>query len=151
MERYNEAVTYLNSHPEAVLVLGVLALAVVMAFPWRKVDSEEWLDFIPRMKGRRMKRYRRNYVDQQATDDFVHAVEERVYQGIYTRDEAKELYRKMKQLFPIRDLFPAPALLKEAIKKRKALAIHEPVPLPGADIASAPKHAFDKPKKAKAA
>lgn len=151
MERYYEALRYLQGHPEAVIVLGVLALAIVMALPWWKVDSEEWLDFIPRMKGRRMRRYRKNYVDQQAIDDFTHSVEERVYQGIYSREEAKELYRKLKHAFPIRDLFPNPELLKENIKKRRALQIHAPVPLPDSDIPPPPKHAFDKPKKKKSA
>ena len=94
-----------------------------------------------------LRRARRNYVEQQMVDDFVNAIEERVYNGIITREEAKEVYRKLKQSFPIRDLFPSPELLKEAIKHRKAAGIHAPVPLPEAmsELKNRPKHMFDKP------
>lgn len=148
METLNEVINYIVVRPE-VVVLGVSS-SILLGYVWLSQETWEWLDFIPHRRGKRMRRHRRDYVDMQATDDFVNAVEERVYAGIYTREEAKELYRKMKLLFPIRNLFPAPELLKEAIKKRKANGVHEPVKLPDADIPAAPRHAFDKPKLVKA-
>lgn len=140
----NEVVKYVEARPE-VMVLGALCL-MLLYYLWSAQENWEWLDFIPHRRGKRMRKHRRDYVDMQATDDFVNAVEERVYSGIYTREEAKELYRKIKLLFPIRNLFPAPELLKENIKKRLASGTHAPVPLPDAIIKAPPKHAFDKPK-----
>lgn len=95
-----------------------------------------------------LRRKRREFVEQQAIDDFVNAVEERVYHGAYTRGEAKEIYRMFKQAFPkSRDLFPSPELLKEAIRRRHEAGIHKPVPLPGAlpELSGKRRHLFDKP------
>lgn len=127
-----------QANPEGWLVLGVLVvIALLLCLPWRKKNS-----------GVKMLRtVRREHVEQQAIDDFVSAIEERVYNGTYSRDEAKELHRKLKLAFPVRDLFPNPELLKEAILRRKALGIHDPVPLPPAMpelLKPRPKHMFDK-------
>lgn len=95
-----------------------------------------------------LRRARREFIKKQAVDDFVDRVEERFFQGIYTDAERKELYRDIKKCFPIRDVFPSPELLKEAINKRRALGIHNPVPLPDWKEKARPKHMFEKPAKA---
>lgn len=76
------------------------------------------------------RKQRWEYVKNLATYDFTDKIEERVAQGAMSRQEARELYRMMKQLFPVRSMFPAPELLKENIKKRRASGTHDPVPLP---------------------
>lgn len=76
------------------------------------------------------RKQRWDYVKNLATYDFTDKIEERVYQGAISREEARELYRMMKQLFPVRAMFPSPELLKENIKKRRTSGTHDPVPLP---------------------
>lgn len=95
-----------------------------------------------------LRKKRREFVEQQAIDDFVNSVEERVYHGAYTREEAKEVYRRFRQVFPrVRDLFPSTELLKEAIRRRREAGIHDPVPLPDAlpQLTGKRRHMFDKP------
>ena len=87
---------------------------------------------------------RREFVKRQAIDDTVNAIEERVAQGVYTREEANELLRELKKAWPVADLFPIPELLKGVIQKRIASGTHAPVELPGANPKPRPKHAFDK-------
>lgn len=111
----------------AVILMGVYAL-MHKHLSWNKWN---YWEVIPRLRGKAMRRARRNYVRSSAVDGFVGIVEERVYQGEYTRDEAREIYRDLKKAFPIHDLYPSPALLKENIKQRLARKNNDPVPLPG--------------------
>ncbi len=97
------------------------------------IQSREWLNYIPHRRGRVMRRARRDYVRTSTIDEIVNVIEERVYQGTYTREEAKELYRDLKKCFPVRDFFPNPEVLKDNIKKRRASGIHAPVALPGSE------------------
>lgn len=139
-----------QANPEGWLVLGVLVvIALLLCLPWRRnTTGLSHLDFSPKRRGKMLRKKRREYVEQQAIDDFVNSIEERVYHGAYSREEAKEIYRMFKNAFPrSRDLFPSGELLKEAIRHRKALNIHAPVELPDAlpQLTHKPKHAFDKP------
>lgn len=138
-----EVQTFYQTHQVFLLILGGL-IAVALCLPWHKTDNWEWLDFIPHRRGRMLRKARRQFIKQDAVDGFVSYVEDQVYHGTYTRDEAKELYREMKKTFPIRDLFPSPRLLKEAIRKRLASGIHTPVSLPDLKEKKKRKHAFDK-------
>jgi hypothetical protein len=111
--------------------VGLILLAIMFLCVDKLFTKEAgWLLAGPRRRGRMIRKARRQYVDQLATYDFVDKIEERIYQGAITRAEANELYRKMKQLFPIRNLFPSPELLKENIDKRLRKGTHAPVPLP---------------------
>lgn len=142
MDRYKEMLNYVRDiyyHDQVNwnVALGAMFLLVVYVLWLRYYNKEAewgWYDLLPRGRGKMLRRARRNYVKLQAIDDFVHMVEERVHQGIYTRAEAKELYREAKKTWPIKDLFPNKELLKEAIRHRKAADIHAPVPLPDANV-----------------
>jgi hypothetical protein len=103
-----------------------------------------WLAYRPKgyNRGKRMlRRARREFVDNLVTQEFVDSVEMNVYNGNITRQEASEVYRRMKQLFPIRNLFPKPELLKENIKKR--LGKHVEPNLPGKVVKIRAKNLFD--------
>lgn len=90
-----------------------------------------------------LQRERRKYVDVVVTDAFVSSVEDMVASDSITRKEASDTYRRLKQLFPIRDLFPSPEALKENIRRRLQLLKQEgPMPLP--DRKAKKKHMFDK-------
>ncbi len=128
-------------------LLAVMAGLCYAYAPWEKLDKQEWLTFTPHRRGKMLRRARRRFVEAQAIDDCVNAIEERVYAGVYTRDEAKELYRNLKKVWPVRDLFPCGEALKEAIRHRMEAKIHEPVKLPDTNK---PKHAFDNPRLKKA-
>jgi hypothetical protein len=130
---------YLNSGMIFICLLVALA-SLLIHLPFRA--DEEDFEGLPKRRGKMLRRQRREYVKTLAVDDFVDRVEERVYNGTITREEAKELYRDFKKCFPVKDLFPSPELLKEAIKRRLALGIHTPVELP--DKKAKPRHMFDK-------
>lgn len=72
-------------------------------------------------------------------DDFVSSVEDRVADGKVSREEATETYRRLKQLFPTRNLYPSVSWLKSSIEKRRQNGHHEPVLLPGETISSGKK------------
>jgi len=103
-----------------------------------------WLAYRPRsyQRGKRMlRRARRQFVDNLVTQDFVDSVETRVYNGEITRPEATEIYRRIKGLFPLRNLFPNPELLKENIRKR--LGKHTAPNFPDKKPVVRPKNLFD--------
>lgn len=104
------------------LTLGVGLLLTGYVLPsWR---TTKW------GQDRMARQARTQSVEAQAIEDFVHSVEERVASGDYTREEAKELYRKAKKAWPSSDLYPSTELLKEAIDKRMTSGDHAPVQLP---------------------
>lgn len=122
--------------------VGLAAVGITILCVDKLATKEAgWAFSLPRRRGRMIRKKRRQYVESLATYDFVDKIEERVYQGAITREEAKELYVMMKRLFPIRELFPSPELLKEAIKKRRHSGINDPVPLPPDDPAEVKKGA----------
>lgn len=103
-----------------------------------------WLAYRPKgyNRGKRMlRRARQEHVINLVTQEFVDSVEMKVYHGEITRTEATEVYRRMKQLFPIRNLFPSTELLKENIKKR--LGKHIEPNLPGKVVKVRAKNLFD--------
>lgn len=130
----------------AIVLMGAYALL----HPYLSWNTQTWsvYDLIPRRRGKAMRRARRNYVRSLAIDSFVHDVEELVYNGTFTREEAKEIYRDMKKCFPVSDLYPNVQLLKENINKRRASGIHAPVVLPDGEQKPIRRHLFDKPVKA---
>lgn len=90
-----------------------------------------------------LKRERRKYVDHVVTDAFVSSIEDMVASNALTRQEASETYRRMKQLFPIRDLFPSTEALKENIRRRLTVLKQEgAMPLPDRKVKK--KHMFSK-------
>lgn len=122
----------------ATFVILMLALAA------SQQSEPGWLAYRPKgyNRGKRMlRRARREFVDNLVAQEFVDTVEMHVYNGEITRQEATECYRRMKRLFPIRNLFPNPELLKENIKKR--LGKHVTPNLPGSAPKVRPKNLVD--------
>ena len=125
------------------IAMGVAVLIAMAYVPNWRTDNGDWLSFVPRRRGKMLRRERLRYVQSQAVDILVSGVEERVYSGEFTREEARDIYRDFKKCFPIRDLFPSPELLKDAIKRRRASHQHDPVALPDITPKRKAKHAFD--------
>jgi hypothetical protein len=119
-----------------VIIIMIAALGSV-SFPelklWGK-NLEDMLGYIPRRRGKNMRRARRDFIRSDTIDALVDHIEKRVAQGDYTRKEAKELYREARKAWEIKDLFPNPQLLKENIQKRINSGANNPVPLPGSTM-----------------
>lgn len=132
---WSDVLLFYKSYEVAIdLAVGAIAVCIIILVADKLLTKEAgWLMSRPRRRGRMFRKQRWEYVKNLATYDFTDKIEERVYQGAMTRAEAKELYRMMKQLFPVRSMFPAPELLKENIKKRRSSGTHDPVPLPDSD------------------
>lgn len=109
--------------------VGLLLVLLILAW-LSQFSNSDWLNSIPRRRGKTMRRARRNYIRSDFIDGAVHYIEERVYDNVYSREEAKEIYRDLKKCFPVRDFFPSPELLKENIRRRIASGTHAPVALP---------------------
>lgn len=90
-------------------------------------------------------RKREDEVIHKCVDGFVDWVEELVGAEEISRIEAQDVYRKLKRLFPIRDLFPSSAIMKEKLRQRQGT--HPEANFPDKDKWK-PKHMFDtKPKR----
>lgn len=80
-------------------------------------------------------RLRTGYMKQDAIDFFAYqftsVIEDKVADGEVTREDATEAYRRLKQLFPTRELYPSVGWLKSSIQKRRSNGHHDPVLLPG--------------------
>lgn len=129
---------------DAVVWIGVALILLLALAASQNNKPVWWAHFKPRSynRGKRMlRRARREFVDNLVAQEFVDTVEMHVYNGEITRQEATECYRRMKRLFPIRNLFPNPELLKENIKKR--LGKHTTPNLPGKTVTIRPKNLFD--------
>lgn len=129
---------------------NLLAGAALVAAMFKKELTRtkwEWWNTIPRRRGKMLRRERRNYVRLQTIDALVNYVEERVYNGEFTRAEASELYRDARKYWPVKDLFPSPELLKKNIEYRLKNQVNKDIPLPDRKE-KAPKHMFQKPVKA---
>lgn len=104
---------------ELVVLCLFLLLVIFISIPrketgWEVMPPRGW-----KRRGKNMRKQRQEDVDSLLTSDFVDRVETRVYNGEITRLEATEAYRKLKRLYPIRNLFPSVALLKEKLKARQ--------------------------------
>lgn len=143
---WTSAATLYRGNPEGWWLLGaVIGIVALTCVPWRR--NMEWVLSNPKGRGKMLRKKRREFVEQQAIDDFVHVVEERWFHGIYTDEEKKEIYRRFRHAFPqVRDVFPSPDLLKEAIVMRRSKALPK-LPLPDAvpELSNKPRHMFDKP------
>jgi hypothetical protein len=62
---------------------------------------------------------------------FTSVIEDKVADGEIKREDATEAYRRLKQLFPTRELYPSAGWLKSSIQKRRQNGHHDPVELPG--------------------
>jgi|SRR5579872_1089984 len=127
----------------AIVWIGV-GVILLLTFAASQNNEPGWIHFQPRgfNRGKRMlRRARQQFVDNLVTQEFVDSVEMHVYNGQITRQEASEIYRRMKQLFPIRNLFPKPELLKENIRKR--LGTHVTPNFPDKKPTVRPKNLFD--------
>lgn len=132
-----------NYNPVAwdfIIVISVFALALKVLTRPRIGD---WIPMRPRGRIKMLRRARRNYVRSLTIDAMIHFVEEQIYNGEFTRAEAKELYRDARKYWPVKDLFPSPELLKASIQKRLNSKTHAPVALVGTE-GKKRKHAFDK-------
>lgn len=128
-----------------IIVLCLMATGAALSTSVINKDVPGWYTFPPRSyrkRGKKMRKDRLDHVINTATQDFVDSVENRVYHGEFTRAEASEIYRRMKRIFPIRNLFPNPELLKEKLKARQGTFI-EPN-LPGKKLVVKRKHLFDR-------
>lgn len=124
----------------AVVLMGVFTIIHLLPV----TPDWGWFSFAPKRRGRNMRKARRDFIRSDTIDALVDHIEKRVFQGDYTRKEAKELYREAKKAWQVKDLFPNPELLKENITKRLAKKQNDPAPLPGKTVR---KHLFDKVKK----
>lgn len=134
---------FIEQNELPILVCLLLVLTGFITMPISFGGGVGWWNYAPRKyrRGKAMHRKaRRDYVFNLLTQDFVDSVEQRVYHAEITRSEATELYRSMKLVFPIRNLFPNPELLKEKIKNRLGKHIQPNFP----DKKEKPKHAFEK-------
>jgi len=61
---------------------------------------------------------------------FTSVIEDKVADGEIKREDATEAYRRLKQLFPTRELYPSAGWLKSSIQQRRINGHHEPVELP---------------------
>lgn len=77
-------------------------------------------------------------------DDFTNLVEDMVADGKIKREIATEVYVRLKRVFPTRELYPTPSWLKDSIKRRLTLHIHDPVVLPDPAPVRKKKHMFDR-------
>lgn len=124
-------------------VLGGCMAFIGLIWYLYRPDDWEWLQSSPKRRGKMLKRERRKYVDHVVTDAFVSSIEDMVASNALTRQEASETYRRMKQLFPIRDLFPSTEALKENIRRRLTVLKQEgAMPLPDRKVKK--KHMFSK-------
>lgn len=142
MEKLWDTVTKSLEH-DAVMWIGVTLILLLTLAASQKTEPV-WQAYRPKgyNRGKRMlRRARRDFVDNLVSQEFVDTVEMHVYNGQITRQEATEIYRRMKQLFPIRNLFPNPELLKENIRKR--LGTHVTPNLPDKKPTVRPKNLFD--------
>lgn len=126
---YSHDSTNWNVALGAIVCMGLYTLYV------RYMNKGElWgaYELLPRRRGKAMRRARRDFIRSDTIDALVDHIEKRVFQGDYTRKEAKELYREARKAWEIKDLFPNPDLLKENINKRlQKTEDYAPVPLPG--------------------
>lgn len=129
---WSNVLMFYHSYEVAIdLAVGALLVCIIILVGDKLLTKEEgWLMSLPRRRGRMFKKQRWDYVKNLVTYDLTDKIEERVYQGAMSREEAREIYRMLKQTFPVRNMFPAPELLKENIKKRIKSGTHDPVPLP---------------------
>lgn len=68
---------------------------------------------------------------------FTSVIEDKVADGEIKREDATEAYRRLKQLFPTRELYPSAGWLKSSIQKRRMNGHHAPVDLPdGGEVVS---------------
>lgn len=138
--------TVVNSYyasPEGwFLALGVLVASAIL-WPWDKTRLD-WLDAIPKRRGKAMRRARRNHVERLFMDDIATSIEGRYFNDEYSPEERRELYLKLKKCFPVRDLFPSPELLKKAIDWRLKNQVHSPVTLPDRKEKAPRKRMFEK-------
>lgn len=113
---------FIEHNAPVIVLAGICASTVALTMPWKKkAYTAGWETFKPRgwrRRGRMLRKSRIDHVLNMVTNDFVSDVEQRVYNEEITRDEAGEVYRRLKQGFPIRNLFPNPEILKEKINKR---------------------------------
>lgn len=142
MERLWEIVVKSFEQDAVMYIGGFIILMLALAASHKSEPG--WLAYRPKgyNRGKRMlRRARQEYVINLVTQEFVDSVEMKVYHGEITRTEATEIYRRMKQLFPIRNLFPSTELLKDNIKKR--LGKHVEPNLPGKVVKIRPTNLFD--------
>ena len=114
---------------EFTIAVGLVVLLMLLLETITTLCEIMWIG-LPVSKGRKMRQLKEDRAVLTGVDGFVDLIEERVASGFYDREDAKILYSRLKKCFPIKDLFPSPPLLKEAIEKRINSGTHAPVELP---------------------
>lgn len=110
-----------------VTIMGLVVMFGSVMIPWDRHAGYAWVTL---MRGTMVRRARRIQVDNEAIDEFTDKIEDKVLNGEWTRSEATEVYRKLKILFPVRNIFPSTEKLKENIHKRMTNGVHAPVDIP---------------------
>lgn len=123
------AVIVFKDYQQTIMLAGSVMFIAALWFTIRRLFSGEHME--------------QDVIDV-LTEDFTSVIEDRVADGKITRAEANEAYRRLKQLFPTRNLYPAVDWLKGTIQKRRALHIHDPVILPDPDKVGKKINLFDK-------
>lgn len=123
----NDAARVIYDNKELVLI-GLFFLLLIYISPrkdtgWEGIPPRGW-----KRRGKNMRRQRQLFVEDILTYDFVDRIETRISTGEITRSEGTEVYRKLKQLFPIRNLFPAPELLKARLLARQGTFTKPKIP-----------------------
>lgn len=128
-------------------IIAVCILLLVLAVAGVPRENWGWINHAPRSyrrRGKNMRNDRMDYVLNSAVMDFADKIEQRVYDGEYTRTEAGELYRRLKRVFPkVKDIFPSPEKLKENIQRRLAKPEDYDCKLPGRTPKKKMRHMFD--------
>ena len=110
METVNDLISFYTQRPEWVVIslLGAVC-SLFGGLLWNKSELR---------RGIMKRRARREVVTTEAADEFTSAVEDMVANDKWSRSEATEVYRKLKQLFPVKDLYPSTEPLKARILRR---------------------------------
>lgn len=115
--------TIYDYNPAGWGTLGVVLITLV-GYGLGRINLRET------MRGIKMRQKRREFIRSDTIDALVEHVQKRTLAGDYTAEEAQELYRDARKLWPSKDLYPIPEMLKENIQKRLANHVNDPVPLP---------------------
>ena len=109
-----------------LVIMGILVLLPYVVL----IRDKQHMDML-KAKGKSMTRAQREeYVKRILADLITNAVEEGVYTGKITRDEAQDSYRKIGISCKLKDLIPRESPRKQAISQRLTLTAADRKPLP---------------------
>lgn len=123
---------------ETTNVLPLLIILGIIVFLYLTLNTIDKLGAWKVGRGKKMsKKLRKEYLIRTISDGVTDLLENLVYKGKITREEASHYYKRLGYAGALWDLFPRrvmkhpnPAILKHDIKER--IDSHKPVPLPDA-------------------